>query len=87
MHIDKISMLPKASDIFKDIRIYISPKFFKELEKTSENFWGTTKSSNSQSNPEKLKQSCRHLDSGCQGKLQRCDNQDTMALAQIQTYR
>ena len=34
MNIDKISMLPKASDTFKTIRIKILPEFFKELEKT-----------------------------------------------------
>ena len=43
MNIDKISMLPRASNTFKAIHIKILPEFFKELEKTIRKFLGNHK--------------------------------------------
>ena len=45
------------------------------------------KTPNSQSNPENAKQSLRHHYSRLQAMLQSCSHQDSMVLAQKQTYR
>ena len=45
------------------------------------------KTPNSQSNPEKVKQSWRHHNSGLQTVLQSCNHQESRVLAQKQTHR
>ena len=83
INIVKMTMLPKAIYRFNAIPTKLPMTFFTELEQLILRFIGNQ---NCQSNPEEKEQSWRHNHPRLQTILQSYSNQNSLVLAQRQTY-
>ena len=87
INIVKMTILPNAIYRFNAISIKILMAFFTELEQKNSQFFGNTKTLNSQRSLEEEEWSWRNQPSWFQIILQSYSHQDSVVLAQKQIYR